>query len=108
MTSSVAGLTTSIVCPAEASRHSLLMRSFLDSIAAVDIQLALSDGNQEIGTVLMRLRASAATKLRLAFLQARRDALFGVFALEQQLLELALDRQPFGETSLARRTGRPV
>src|SRR5829696_4325801 len=76
-TSSVAGLITSIVLPDAAGRHWLLMKSCLCS----DNWLFSSER-------------------RFPFFQVRRDAFLRVVTLEQQLLQLALYREPLEKPRL--------
>src|SRR5258707_10381238 len=84
ITSSVAGLMTSMVFPLEASRHSLLIRSLLWSIAAV-------------------AKSLSSLKRRFALLQICGYPLFGVIALEEELLKLPLDGQAFEEAGFGAR-----
>src|SRR3954453_3655139 len=92
-TSSVAGLTTSIVLPPEASRHSLLIRSFFCSTAVVvtfDLTARL-ETRPPTGPCNPCDPWLFSGELGFALLQAGGDPFFRVVALEQQLLQLALD-----------------
>src|SRR5438552_857984 len=83
ITSSVAGFTTGKRRPEAAGRHSLLMKRSV-------------------------LTGSLAPELRHPLLLVRGDALLGILALEQLLLQLALDRQAALERHLGARLHRAL
>src|SRR5215210_1180559 len=120
-TSSVAGLMTSMVLPDAAGRHWLLMKSCFCSAMATDMctprrvnttaqrhdgtttyVCVVSSRRRDVVRCLRQLVSSVLppSELRCPLLQVRSNAFLRVLSLEEQLLQLPLDRQAFEEPGL--------